>query len=60
MQEMMFLFAEEWHWSKADMREFTGGELLYLIKTLNRKRKKEADVKRKALEKFNIRNKRKK
>lgn len=56
----MFLFAEEWHWSKADMREFTGGELLYLIKTLNRKRKKEADVKRKALEKFNIRNKRKK
>lgn len=56
----MFLFAEEWHWSKEDMREFTGGELLYLIKTLNRKRKSEADARKRALEKLNIRNKRKK
>lgn len=48
MQEVVFLFAEEWGWSKKDLMLLTGGEILDLIKKINRKRKLEIEAKKKA------------
>lgn len=48
MQEMTFLFAEEWGWSRRDLMTLNGGEILDLIKKLNRRRKAEAEARKKA------------
>lgn len=42
----MFLFAEEWSWSKRDLILLSGGEILSLIKKINRKRKIERENKK--------------
>ena len=57
MQEMMFLFAEEWHWSKRDLIELTGSEILSLVKMLNRRRKAETEARKKAMDRIKKRKK---
>ena len=44
----MFLFAEEWGWSKRDLMLLTGGEILDLIRKINKRRQQEAEAKKKA------------
>lgn len=43
----MFLFAEEWGWSRKDLLLLSGGEILDLIRKINKKRKQEAELKKK-------------
>ena len=44
MQELVFLFAEEWGWSKRDLIVLSGGEILDLIRRLNKNRRAKAEA----------------
>ena len=48
MQELVFLFAEEWGWSVRDLYPLSGGEILDLVRKLNKRRQAEYEAKRKA------------
>lgn len=48
MQDLVFLFAEEWGWSVRDLIPLTGGEILNLVRKINKHRKAKFEAKKNA------------